>query len=112
MGLYADLTQQDRDLLAAWERNVRGWVNTYARSLIEARVLVAAADATGGPRSIVSSLTAGEVIPNSSGISGAHDLTKQELAGLVAFLDEVIANSDNDADQQLMTQASGPTAGL
>lgn len=112
MATYDSLLQADKDLLAAWERNSRGWVNTYASLLIQARQLVASANATGGPRDIVISLDNGEVVPNSSGIAGAHDLTKQELAGVVAFLDEVIANSDNAPDLELMAQASGPTAGL
>ena len=112
MATYQSLTDEQKAILAAWERNARGWTNSLARLLIEAKQLIAAADATGGPRDIVTSLDPGEVVPNSSGLAGAHDLTKQELAEVVALLDEVIANNDNDPDRQLMAQAAGPTAGL
>ena len=112
MATYASLTDEQKQILAAFERNARGWINSYASLLAQARALIAAADASGGPRDIVTSLDNGEVVPNSSGIAGAHDLTKQELAAVVGFFDEIILNSDNDADRQLFAKASGPTAGL
>ncbi len=112
MATYASLTQEQKDILGAWERNARGWINTYARLLIEARALVASADASGGARDIVTSLDPGELVPNSSGIAGAHSLTKAEMATMIGFVDEVIANSDNAADRQAFAKAAGTIPGL
>jgi hypothetical protein len=112
MATYASLTQEQKDVLAAWERNTRGWFNTIARSLMEARALQAALDASGGPREIVTSLDVGEEVPNSSGIAGAQNLTKQELAALVALIDGFITDFDVDAVRQNIAKAAGPTAGL
>lgn len=112
MGLYVDLPQEDKDILAAWERNARGWFNSAATLLAQARALQAAADAGGGPREIITALDAGEEIPNSSGIAGAHDMTKSEWGALVAVLDEYVTNNDNAEDRQLFAKAAGPTAGL
>ena len=76
MATYASLTQEEKDILSAWERNTRGFFNTIARSLIEARALQAALDASGGPREIITALDPTEEVPNSSGISGAQSLNR------------------------------------
>lgn len=112
MATYDSLSQADKDILAAWERNTRGWFNTAARLLQEARALQAALDATGGPREIITSLDNGEDVPNSSGIAGAHPLTKQEWSALVAVFDGYITDTDTAAVRQLFAKAAGPTAGL
>ena len=112
MATYAELTAEQKSILAAWERNLRGWTNTAARLLAEARALQAAADASNGPRDIVTSLDAAEEIPNSSGIAGAHDLTRAEMAAIFTILDNYITAHDTDAVRRNFAKASGPTAGL
>lgn len=112
MGTYADLSQEDKDILAGWERNQRAWFNSAARLLVEARALQASIDAAGGPRDIVTGLDNGEKIPNSGALAGGHDMTKQEWASLIAIMDEYVTNNDTAADRQLFAKAAGPTAGL
>ena len=113
MASYDSLTQEQKDVLGAFERNMRGWFNTIARSLHEARSLQAAANASGGPREIVVSLLSNDVeVPNSSGIAGAQNLTKQELAALVALMDGFVTDFDTDTVRQNIAKAAGPTAGL
>jgi hypothetical protein len=112
MGLYVDLTQEEKDILSAWERNTRGWFNSAANMLQQARALQASLDASGGPRDIITALDNGEEVPNSSGLAGAHKLTKQEWASLVAVLDAYITDTDTTAVRQLFAKAAGPTAGL
>ncbi len=112
MATYDSLTPEQKDVLGAWERNTRGWFNTIARSLMEARSLQAALNASGGPRAIITSLDNGEEVPNSSGIAGAQKLTKQEWAALVAILDGFISDIDTTAVRQNIAKAAGPTAGL
>lgn len=113
MALYADLTQEQKDQLAALERNTRGWLNSLATLLAQARALDAAWAASNGGDALVASLDAGQVVPNSSGIAGAQNLTKEEWvqmrnAGLADFL----LAYDTDAVRRVIAKAAGPTAGL
>ena len=113
MATYASLTQEQKDILSAWERNTRGWFNGLSRQITEARALKASLDASGGAGVILDSLDIGEIIPNSSGIAGAHDLTKENWAllrsaGINAFLTEY----DTTQVREVLAKANGPTAGL
>ena len=113
MATYNSLTQDKKDLLSAWERNTRGWVNGLARLLVEARALDAALNASNGPAVILDSLGASEVVPNSGGIAGAQNLTRAEWdtlrnAGLGSFL----STYDKTAVRQVFAKASGPLAGI
>ncbi len=114
MATYASLTTEEKEILAAWERNCRGWVNTaISRSIIEARALKASLDASGGAGDLLDSLDAGEIIPNSSGIAGAHDLTKEEWAVLrSAGINDYLTAYDTVAVRQVAAKAAGPLAGL
>ena len=114
MGLYNDLSQADKDILAAWERNMRGWINNnISRGTVQARALKASLDAGGGAGDILDSLDIGEIVPNSSGVAGAQDLTKAEWATLrSAALNDFLTNYDTLAVRALAAKAAGPTAGL
>jgi len=114
MGLYVDLSQSDKDILAAWERNTRGWINgIISRGIVQARALKASLDASGGAGDILDSLDAGEVVPNSGGISGAQDLTKEEWATLrTVGLGGYLTTYDTVAVRKVAAKAAGPTAGL
>ncbi len=111
---YDDLTQNQKDILAAWERNTRAWVNiTISKGIVEARALKASMDASNGAGDILDSLDANEIVPNSSGIAGAQDLTKEEWAILrTAGLNVFLSSYDNQAVRELAAKAAGPTAGL
>jgi hypothetical protein len=113
MATYAELTQEQKDQLAALERNTRGWLNSLAALLAQARALDAAWSASNGGDAILASLNIGEVVPNSSGIAGAQNLTKEEwntmrTVGLTDFL----TSYDTDAVRRVIAKAAGPTAGL
>lgn len=113
MALYSELTPEDQAVLAAWERNMRGWLNSLATLLSQARALDASLEASGGAGAILDSLTAGEVVPNSSGIAGAHNLTKEEWAQMrQAGLQDFLLAYDTDAVRRVLAKAAGPTAGL
>lgn len=112
MALYNDLTPEQQAILSAWERNARGFFNQLASLIVAGRAIQAAANASNGPRDIVTSLDAGQEIPNSSGLAGAHDMTKAEWAALISVLDNFLTTHDTDAVRQLNAKAAGPTAGL
>ncbi len=114
MGAYVDLSQTDKDILGAADRNLRGWINDIiSRGTMQARALQAAFDAGGGAVEILAGLDAGEVVPNTGSIEGAHDLTKEEIMTLkVVGLDGYVSSYDTLSVRELAAKAAGPTAGL
>jgi len=112
--LYNDLTPEQKVILAAWERETRAWVNhTISVGIVQARALQASLNATDGAGDILASLDAGQIVPNSSGLQGAHDLSKEEWATLTtAGLDDFLVAYDTLAVRQLAAKVAGPTAGL
>lgn len=107
MGLYADLQQEDKDIVEPWERNQRGWFNQLFGLLQNARALQSMIDASGGPRAIVTALDAGEEIPNTSGMAGGHPMTKAEWATLIGLMDDFLVAHDTPAVRQLIAKAIG-----
>jgi len=109
MATYDSLTQPEKDLIAVWERNFRGWINgIISKGIVQGRALDAAYDASDGPGTILATLDAGEVIPNSSGIAGAQDLDTAELATLVAGFNAFLTTYDTLAVRQNAAKAAGP----
>jgi hypothetical protein len=113
MATYDSLTPDEKELLAVWERNTRGWLNSLAALLAQARALDAALNATNGPAAILDSLDPGEVVPNSGAIAGAQNLTKEEWATMrTAGLQDFLTAYDTNAVRRVIAKAAGPTAGL
>ncbi len=114
MGTYNNLSQEDKDILGALERNFRGWINNnISRGTIQARALKAALDASGGAGDILDGLNNGQVVPNSSGIAGAQNLTKEEWLILrTTGLNDFLTTYDTVAVRQIAAKAAGPTAGI
>jgi len=113
MGLYKDLTARQVELLGETTKQSRAWFNGLAALLTQARAIDAAMKASGGPAAILDSLDAGEIVPNTSNIAGAQDLTKEEWATLrVAGFDDFLAQYDTVAVRRILAKACGPTAGL
>ena len=113
MATYTSLATEQKEIVEAFERDFRGWINGLATMLIQARALDAHYDAGGGPGSIVATLDNGEAIPNTSGIAGAQALTQNtDFAALVNGLNAFLTTYDTLATRQRIAQAAGPTAGL
>ena len=113
MGTYANLSQSDKDILGALERNFRGWINgIVSRGIVQARALKAALDAGGGAGDLLDGLNAGQVVPNSGGIAGAQDLTKEEWETLRVAFNTFLTTYDNVATRALAAKAAGPLAGV
>jgi hypothetical protein len=113
MAAYSALSTEEKALLAAWERNMRGWLNSLSRMIVQARALEAALNASGGSAEILGLLDPGEVVPNSSGIAGAQDLTRAEWDVMItAGLQDFLTNYDTVPTRRVLSKANGPTAGL
>ena len=113
MVTYDSLTDDQKQVLAAWESNTRAWIsNIIGRGVSQGRVLDAAYDASDGAGDLLALLDPGEVIPNSSGLAGAQDLDTAEWATLVTGLKAFLTAYDTGATLQNVAKAGGPTAGL
>jgi hypothetical protein len=113
MATYDSLTPEQKQLLAVWERNTRGWANSLSRLLAEARALDAALQASNGPGAILDTLDPAEVVPNSGNIAGAQNLSKLEWDTLRnAGLQDFLLAYDTPAVRRVLAKAAGPTAGL
>jgi hypothetical protein len=113
MATYASLTASEKSIVEAWDRNNRGWLNSLATLLVQARALKASADTSGGAGDIISSLNEGECIPNTGGIAGSQKLTKEVMTELrMIGLDDFVTKYDTPDIREYIAKAAGPTAGL
>lgn len=114
MVTFDELTPEQKNILTAFVRNFRGWVNSHiGRALVEARALDAAYDATNGAAAILATLNPGEKVVDGSGIAGVHVLTKEEIeAFATAGLQDFLTAYDTEAVRRLVAKIAGPTAGL
>lgn len=113
MATYDSLTDDQKQILAAWERNMRAWINgIIAKGVSQGRVLDAAHDASDGAGDILALLDPGEIVPNSSGIAGSQDLDTTEWTTLIAGFKQFLLDYDTDSVLQQASKAAGPVAGL
>lgn len=112
MGLYADLTDEQKAITRESTNQLRALLGEFARLIITSKALQIAIDAPDGLRDIVTALDNTEVVPNESGLAGAHSLTRAEMAAAVALMDLYVTTFDTTANRELMAQARGVLAGL
>lgn len=112
MGLYADLTAEEKAITKETTNQLRALMGEMARLIVTSKTIQYAVDAPGGLREIVTALDNTESVPNESGLAGAHSLTRAELAAVVALLDLYITTFDTTPNRELMAQARGVLAGL
>ncbi len=90
MATYASLTTEQKNILAAFTNNLRAWCGEMARTNNHA-------DASNTSynsfvTTILSSLDAGEIVPNTSGLPGAQSLTKEEVITLVSHQQNMLTD--------------------
>lgn len=113
MATYDSLSPEQKVLMAEIERQTRAFLGGLSRLIVQARALDAAWATSNGGDAILALLDPAEVIPNSSGIAGAHDLTQAEWSVMrTAGLADFLTTYDNDAVRRVLAKAFGPTAGL
>lgn len=108
MATYASLTPEQKDIVAGLTVQLRAFAGEFAKTNVKAQVLVD--DWNSQVQAIVSSLDAGEVIPNLSGLAGAASVTKEELTSLVATsLVNLLGTYNTAAARQLYVKLAGPS---
>ena len=107
MATYNSLTQRQKEILGALTAQVRAFAGEFARTNIKAEVLVD--DWNAQVSAIVSTLNAGETIPNISGLRGAADTTKEELTNLLSTsLPNLLSTYNTTAARELYVKLAGP----
>ena len=106
MAAWAELTQEQRDVYQAFERDLRSTQGAFQRLLNTFERL----DPTYNAQitAILTALDDNTVVPNSSGLSGAAALNSDtEMAALVAHWQSAIATFNTVGHKQLRDKAAG-----
>lgn len=98
MALYSELTQEQQDILQNMTNLCRSWAGEVARTNNHGEAINTTYNAQVS--TILSSLDAGQIIPNISGLDGAASLTKEEVITLVSHI------------QNMLTDMSSHTSGF
>ena len=107
MATYASLTTEKKNILAALTTQLRVFAGEFARTNTRAQVLID--DWMAQVSEIVSTLDAGEVIPNKSGLSGAASTTKEELTQLLGVsLPNFTSTYNSTTSRELYVKLAAP----
>jgi len=110
---YADLTTEQKDSVDALGVLVRALSGELARLLEKFQAAVAYY--TGNVETILGTLDGSDVIPNTSGLTGAQSMTKTELVALLGYMIALSATAEGasgsantDYHRALYAKACGP----
>jgi len=114
MATYASLSQEEKDLCAAYTNMLRAWAGEQARANNHAAAIDA--DWVAQISTIINSLDVGEVIPNASGLAGAASLTEGEATTLTSHCQNILTDMSTHSSgfntagfRQAWTKACGAT---
>lgn len=107
MASYDSLTAEQKAKLAFFSNLLRGYYGELARFLdgIDDASIHYTANGIGA---ILTSLDAGAVIPNASGLAGSQALTKEEAQGAVTDMSALMAAYYTNAKRQVYDKMAGP----
>ena len=110
---YEDLTQEQQASIQALSQVVRPLTGEFAKLL--AKFQVAVSYYVGNVETILAGLDASDLIPNTSGLAGAQDLTKEQFVNLMGYLIASSATPDGSSGsfntnyhRALYVRAAGP----
>jgi len=110
---YVDLTTEQKASVQAMCQLVRPLSGELGRLLEKFQAVVAYY--SGNVETILGELQSSDVVPNTSGLTGAQDLTKEQLANLVGYFLVMCATPDNSVGsyntnyhRALYAKACGP----
>lgn len=106
MATYAELSPSDRAVVDNTVNLIRAAAGNKARAWNQQRAI---ADDTNAVALIVS-IDPGGVIPNTSGLAGADDMTRNELVAVWAALEADRTANDTPANRASFSKAAGINA--
>ena len=105
MATYAELTTEQKSILDAFVGMVRSWSGEQARTNNHGEAIND--DYNAQVSAIITTLDAGALVPNESGLSGAASLTKEDIISIVSHIQGVQTSYNTSGHRQLWTKASG-----
>jgi hypothetical protein len=108
MPTYANLTADDRAIVDNVTNTIRAACGEMARIFNHVKAIADDTNATG----LVTSLDAGQVVPQTSGLAGADTLTREEVISLYNLLAGIRTINDTPANRAAMSKAAGVNAML
>lgn len=106
MATYANLSPADKAIVDNTVNLIRGAAGSMAAAWTRIKAIADDTNAVG----LVTSLDAGQVIPNTSGLAGADDLTKEDVVAVWQIVNGIRAANDNAANRAAMSKAAGVNA--
>ncbi len=105
---YEDLTPEEQALLGQAERWLRGMLSSFYSMLDDADFPLKQAFWTANIVPILAQLDNGDVIPNTSGLAGAVDVTVGNINAVYSWISSV--NGDMDTNLALVEKFIGVNA--
>ena len=96
---YADLTTEQKASLDSWLTLFRATAGELAR--VNNHQEVVDTEYNGTTSAILAELQDADVIPNTSGLTGAEPMTKVEVVTIVSYMQAVLAYNTTDHRQNL-----------
>lgn len=106
MGLYANLSPADKAIVDNTTNLIRGACAEMAGIWNRIKAIADDTNATA----LVTGLDNGEIIPNTSGLAGADDLTEAEVISLFMLLNGIRTTNDTTQNRNAMSKAAGINA--
>jgi len=106
MAAYDSLSPADRDVVQNVVNLIRASIGDRGKAWNRVRAIADDTNAVG----LVTSIDAGDIIPNTSGLAGADDLTRTEVVNLYNLLNNERIANDSTANRAAMSKAAGINA--
>jgi hypothetical protein len=106
MATYASLSPQDKAVVQNTVNLIRAGAGEFAKVYNHLKAIADDTNATA----LVLSVDAGDTIPNTSGLAGADDMTRAELATLYTLLDTIRSTNDTASFRAQASKAAGINA--
>ncbi len=106
MATYASYSDTDKAIVQNITNLVRAAIGQLGKGWNSVIAIAADTNAVG----LVTGLDAGQVIPNTCGLAGADDLTKEEVVALYTLLNAIRLANDTAQNRAAMSKAAGINA--
>lgn len=106
MATYDSFSAPDKAVIQNTVNLLRASVGEVFRAFNRIKAIADDTNAVG----LVSSIDANEVIPNTSGLAGADDMTRTEVAALYTLLTGIRTTNDTSQNRAAASKASGINA--
>lgn len=106
MATYASLSAADKEVVQNAANLLRASIGALGKGW---NVIKAIADDTNAVN-LITSIDAADIIPNTSGLAGADDLTRTELVAMYTLMNSIRTINDTPANRAAMSKVAGINA--